>query len=147
MRKHAKKEGFPTPNFYKCNTIEEAVGYYKMHGCKMIIKPLKVKGIQLNVIQPDIETNYAYFPVIIHEKEFGSTRNEVAKALINNGFIPRKSFYLLTNTFECYHGKYDVNDTPVALHISKHVLTLPLYPDLPLDIVDRICDVIGGCCK
>ena len=84
---------------------------------------------------------------LIQEKEFGSTRNEVAKALISNGFIPRKFFYLLTNTFECYHGKYDVNDTPVALHISKRVLTLPLYPDLPLDIVDRICDVIGGCCK
>ena len=32
--------------------------------------------------------------------------------------------------------------TPIALGISKRVLTLPMYPDLALDDVDRICDVI-----
>ena len=44
-----------------------------------------------------------------------------------------------------FHGMYDVNSTPVALHMSKRVLTLPLYADLALDDVDRICDVILEC--
>lgn len=35
--------------------------------------------------------------------------------------------------------------TPVALHISKRVLTLPLYADLALEDVDRICDIILNC--
>ena len=35
--------------------------------------------------------------------------------------------------------------TPVALHISKRVLTLPLYADLALEDVDRICDIILSC--
>lgn len=48
----------------------------------------------------------------------------------------------MTNTFEAFNGKYDVLQTPVALHISKRVLTLPLYADLPIEDVDRICDVI-----
>lgn len=107
----------------------------------------RIKGIQLNVVQSEYTTNNAYFPIVVHEKEFGRTRNEVAKALCENGFYPRKYFYPLTNTFECYHGKYDVSKTPIALHISNRVLTLPLYPDLPLHIVDKICDVIGECSK
>lgn len=102
-------------------------------------------GIQMNIENENIESNYAYFPIVVHEKEFGSTRNEVAAALEANDIIPRKYFYPLTNGFECYHGKYDQNETPIALHISKRVLTLPLYPDLPLETVDRICGIIKGC--
>ena len=48
----------------------------------------------------------------------------------------------LTNMFDCFNGKYNVDDTPVALHISQRVLTLPLYADLSLEDVDRICDII-----
>ena len=44
--------------------------------------------------------------------------------------------------FDCFNGKYNVDDTPVALHISQRVLTLPLYADLSLEDVDRICDII-----
>ena len=32
----------------------------------------------------------------------------------------------------------------MALHVSKRVLTLPLYADLALEDVDRICGVIRG---
>ena len=34
--------------------------------------------------------------------------------------------------------------TPVAQHLALRVLTLPLYADLSLDDVNRICDVILG---
>ena len=103
-----------------------------------------VPGIQLNCVQENVESNYSYFPVIIDEKVFGSTRNEVFSYLEENDICARKYFYPLTNTFDCFHGKYDANTTPVALHISKRVLTLPLYADLALDDVDRICDLISS---
>lgn len=66
--------------------------------------------------------------------------------LIQTG-APSAAKYILDilNTFECFHGKYDVTRTPVALHISKRVLTLPLYADLALEDVDRICDIILNC--
>jgi len=35
-----------------------------------------------------------------------------------------------------------VGETPVAKYIADRVLTLPLYADLPLEDVDRICDII-----
>ena len=74
-------------------------------------------------------------------------RNEVFDTLAQSGIGARKYFYPLTNTFDCFHGAYDVNKTPVALHISKRVLTLPLYADLSIDNVNRICDVIISCKK
>lgn len=106
-----------------------------------------IEGIQLNPKQENVEPNYAYFPVVFDEKKFGASRNEVFDALAAEGIGARKYFYPLTNSFECFHSKYDPNKTPVALHISKRVLTLPLYADLGLDDVDRICEIILECKK
>lgn len=106
-----------------------------------------IEGIQLNTVQKDVESNYAYFPIVIEPKVFGASRNEIMEKLAVHNIVGRKYFFPLTNSFECFHSKYDVNDTPVALKISKRVLTLPLYPDLPLDIVDSICEVILSCKK
>lgn len=101
-----------------------------------------VEGLRLNVKQPEVRSNYAYFPVVFDETLFGASRNEVMDALAQNGIGARKYFYPLTNTFECFHGKYDVDATPVALHVAKRVLTLPLYADLAMEDVDRICKIV-----
>lgn len=101
-----------------------------------------VDGLRLNVQQPEVRSNYAYFPVVFDENLFGASRNEVMDALAKNGIGARKYFYPLTNTFECFHGKYDVDATPVALHMAKRVLTLPLYADLSMEDVDRICKIV-----
>lgn len=106
-----------------------------------------IEGIQLAPIQEDVLSNYAYFPVAFDESVFGCGRNEVSATLAEQGIGTRKYFYPLTNTFECYQGKFDANETPVALYISKRVLTLPLYADLLLEDVDRICKIILNCKK
>lgn len=104
-----------------------------------------VEGLKLNRVQPGVESNYAYFPVVFDEKLFGASRNEVMKKLGENGIGARKYFYPLINSFDCYNNIYDVNETPVALHISKRILTLPLYADLSTDDVNRICDIVLSC--
>lgn len=101
-----------------------------------------IEGIQLNIIQENVKSNHAYFPIIIEENTFGASREEVFTELEKNGIHARKYFYPLTNTFECFHNQYNANETPVALHYSKRVLTLPLYSDLRIEDVDRICDII-----
>ena len=106
-----------------------------------------VEGIQLSPVQENVKPNYAYFPAIFDEKKFGATRNEVFSALAEQGIGARKYFYPLTNTFDCFHDKYDPNETPVALHISKRVLTLPLYADLAIQDVEKICKIILSCKK
>lgn len=106
-----------------------------------------IKGIQLSPIQKHVKPNYSYFPVVFDESIFGSTRNEVFKALAENNIFARKYFYPITNAFDCFHNKFNSNLTPTALHISKRVLTLPLYAELELDNVRRICEIIRSCKK
>ncbi|MGY3724753.1 dTDP-4-amino-4,6-dideoxygalactose transaminase [Granulicatella balaenopterae] len=101
-----------------------------------------IPGIQLNCIQEDLESNYAYFPVVFDPEVYGMNRDEVLELLKENNIMARKYFYPLTSEFSCFKGKYDANETPVALRISQNVLTLPLYAELSLENVDRICDVI-----
>lgn len=104
-----------------------------------------IDGIQLNVIQDGVKSNYSYFPVVFEEKQFGASRAEVFDRLAQHGIGARKYFYPLTNTFSCFHRSFDVSKTPAALHISKRVLTLPRYADLSIQDVDRICDVVLSC--
>lgn len=106
-----------------------------------------VEGIQLNVEQENVRQNYAYFPVVFDEKKFGTSRNEVFDKLAENGIGARKYFYPLTSTYDCYQDKFNADLTPVALHVSKRILTLPMYADLAMEDVDRICKIIKACRK
>ena len=127
-----------------CNLkhIEEEIAKRKVIADRYMERLGDIKGLQFNPVQDGVKPNYSYFPVIFDEKVFGASRNEVFEKLAENGIGARKYFYPLTNTFDCFHGKYDANKTPVALHISKRVLTLPLYADLTIEDVDTICDII-----
>lgn len=104
-----------------------------------------VKGIRLNKVGKDVKPNYAYLPAVFDAEQFGCDRDRVFAVLAENNILARKYFYPLTNTFDCFAGRFDPNDTPVALSISKSVLTLPLYADLTTEQVDRICDIIISC--
>lgn len=99
-------------------------------------------GIKLSANQPDVTSNYAYFPVVFDGYKY--TRNEIFEMLVENNIYARKYFYPLTNAYECYRNypTAGVDKTPVAQHISLRVLTLPLYADLSESDVDRICDII-----
>ncbi|MBE6855977.1 MAG: DegT/DnrJ/EryC1/StrS family aminotransferase [Ruminococcus sp.] len=101
-----------------------------------------VKGIKLCPAQKGVKSNYAYFPVVFDGCEFD--RNEVFSALGENDIIARKYFFPLTNSFECYRDlpTASAEKTPVAEYIAERVLTLPLYADLEISDVDRICDII-----
>jgi len=101
-----------------------------------------VKGIKLCKKQDDVLSNYAYFPIIVDENEYGYNRNDLAEALSVKGINVRKYFYPITNTYDCIRNRFEVNETPVAMQISENVLTLPLYADLKMEDVDRICKII-----
>ncbi len=99
-----------------------------------------VSGIKLCKTKSNLKPNYAYFPVVFDGYKYN--RDEVAKKLQENDILARKYFYPLTNSYDCYD--FDVSKTPVALDISNKVLTTPMYADLALSDVDRICDIILG---
>ena len=89
-----------------------------------------------------VRHNYAYLPVLFDPEAFGATRDDVFDALDEAGVGARKYFYPLVSDFACYRSVYSSDRTPVAKKAASQVLTLPMYADLPLEDVDRICDVV-----
>lgn len=101
-----------------------------------------IRGIQLNMIDKNVKYNYTYFPILVDEKKFGQGRNELQAALQAENIYSRKYFYPLVSDYDCYHERFDSSLTPIALHISDRILTLPIYADLPMNTVDEICRII-----
>ncbi len=104
-----------------------------------------VSGIKLCKPQKDVEPNYAYFPVVFDG--FRASRDKVFDALGEQGIAARKYFYPITNSVEAYSELPSAGGekTPVAAYLADRVLTLPLYADLALEDVDRICEIILSC--
>lgn len=89
-----------------------------------------------------VRHNYAYLPVLFDPETFGAARDDVFNTLDTVGVGARKYFYPLVSDFACYRSVYSSDRTPVAKKAASQVLTLPMYADLALEDVDRICDVI-----
>lgn len=125
-----------------CNLryVEEEIHKRKMRVNKYYERLNNVKGLRLNPVPNNIENNFSYFPVIFDGYKLN--RDEVFDKLKLSNIFSRKYFYPLINDFECYRNTYCSNDTPVAKYISDRVLTLPLYADLSIEHIDKICDLI-----
>lgn len=100
-----------------------------------------VPGLRLCVPREGVTANYAYYPVYFDEQLFGKSRDEVFAQLQEHDIFARKYFYPSVNEMSCYKNDHRAN-TPVAHDVSMHILTLPMYEELALEDVDRICDVI-----
>lgn len=98
-------------------------------------------GIRLNEIQRDVSPNYAYYPVYFDEKVFGRSRDQVLSELEKHDIHTRKYFYPAINDTKYYKGRFP-SDTPIARRTSVGILTLPMYDELSVEDVDRICDLI-----
>ena len=99
-----------------------------------------IKGITLCEPQKNVKANYAYFPVLFEPQKY--QRNQMAEKLAQHDIFARKYFYPLTNNFACYKNYCNASNTPIANEVANNILTLPLYADLTLKDVDRICNII-----
>ncbi len=102
----------------------------------------EIYGIRLCPEQDEVESNYAYMPVVFDG--FRQSRDEVFEKLKSHDIIARKYFYPLTCDLECYRLRpfSQTTSTPVARRIAAEVLTLPIYEELELETVDNICSII-----
>ena len=98
-----------------------------------------MRDIQLNVQRKDLESNYAYFPVLFETEE---KRNRVYGELKKNGIYSRKYFYPLASDAVCFRNKYKNDKLDTARYLSCRVLVLPLYADLDNADVKKIAAIV-----
>lgn len=97
-------------------------------------------SIKLVKSQKNIQSNYSYFSILFEGEAY--IRDEVQRVLEANGIFSRKYFYPLTKDLKCYGNDFSEVETPVAEHVSNRILVLPLFSELSLDEVDRICNIV-----
>lgn len=127
-----------------CNLrrIDECIAKRKIIHDRYFQRLSRIDGIYLCSPQADVTPNYAYFPVYFDEEILGTGRDNIFDVLMEDDIYTRKYFYPAVNDLWCYEKNYGSQKTPVAHDVSLHVLTLPIYEELALEEVDRICKII-----
>lgn len=104
----------------------------------------QVRGIHCLPFLSDDSANHAYFPILV-EPEYPLTRDHLYQMLKEHGIYARRYFYPLISDFPMYKGLPSANadNLPVARRASNQVLCLPIYPDLELEVVDKVIGLIS----
>jgi dTDP-4-amino-4,6-dideoxygalactose transaminase len=105
-----------------------------------------IPGIRyLNDIE-GINLSYSYFPILVDSNLYGRTRDELYDELKINNIHGRRYFYPLISQFPSYRGLTSSNpaNLPIAEKITKQVICLPIYPELPHENVESVVQCITG---
>jgi dTDP-4-amino-4,6-dideoxygalactose transaminase len=109
-----------------------------------------LRGIRFLEDIPGVRHNYAYFPIVVDERKYGMTRDDLHALLKQFNVNTRKYFYPLVSHAPCYSAlpSADSRNLPVAERISRQVLCLPIYgtldPGAPKIIAEIIRELHGN---
>jgi dTDP-4-amino-4,6-dideoxygalactose transaminase len=90
----------------------------------------------------EIVHNHAYVPVQINEVEFGCSRDDLYEEMKKYNVFARRYFYPLITDYACYQHVSLSDPLENARLVASQILTLPIYSDLSLQDVEKICDLI-----
>ena len=94
----------------------------------------------IKILKTDEDTfyNYAYMPVL-----FKADRDRIFKCLEEKNIYARKYFYPCISDVECYKKYLRGNSLAKSQKAAEQIITLPIYPQLTIEQVDYICEVIA----
>lgn len=141
----------------KMNELQAALGLLQIKQVESYISKRKtiaanyrrnlsiVKGIRFFYDTPRIKHNYSYFPIFVSRKVYGRSRNDLYNRLKQMQIHCRRYFYPLITHFPIYKGLDSAQSAnlPTAERVADEILCLPIYPDLDLEIVGDISQLIG----
>lgn len=140
----------------KMNEFQAALGLHQLKYVDSSIQKRKriaehyrtnlqgLSGISFIDDMSRVRHNYQYFPIFIDKERSGKSRDEVYEILKKHNIFPRRYFFPLISQFPTYKGLESAlpGNLPVAEGATSEVLCLPIYPDLSLDDVFRIINII-----
>ena len=97
----------------------------------------------LNWLQTPRETKfsshvYHQYSILLSKKV---NRNKFQKHLFSQG-IPTMIYYPIPLHRQKAYQSYSKHSLPISEMISKHIISLPMHPELDLSQINFICDVI-----
>lgn len=142
----------------KMNEVQAAMGLLQLKYVDAAVEKRKriamryrtelkdVPGISCSHDMPGVKHCYPYFPILVDPERFRMTRDDLNELLKRNNIYGRRYFYPLISQFPTYRGLESAQPgrMPVAEKVTSEVICLPIYPDLEMKDVDRICRIIRG---
>ncbi|MCK4662719.1 MAG: DegT/DnrJ/EryC1/StrS family aminotransferase [Bacteroidales bacterium] len=103
-----------------------------------------VEGISFLKDIERVKHNYAYFSIFVDEKKYGMCRDKLYNKLKEHNIFGRRYFYPLISKFSTYRGLLSAKheNLSVAERIAEQVICLPIYPDLKIENINKIVDLI-----
>jgi len=103
-----------------------------------------VEGISYLTMLPNVKSNYQYFVIRVNQRLFGHSRDYLYNRFKQYNVFTRKYFYPLCSDYPCYRHLPSAvpSNLPVAQKVADEVLCMPLYGELTVDDVEKICDLI-----
>lgn len=135
----------------KMNEFEAAMGLLNLNYVDEAIEKRKIlyetylEGLSdlenknaVKVIRPkeNVNYNYAYFTIKLKSNEI---RDYLFGKLAEYNVFPKKYFYPPCNEFPVYDFE---KNTPIAKNISDTILSLPIYVNLNVEDIEKICKII-----
>lgn len=100
---------------------------------------LDMPGVTFQSIHPEDRSSYKDLSVLISEREFGLSRDELATALRAENIDTRKYHYPPIHVHDPYRLAATPDGLPVTQAIAQRILTLPLWSHMDYETVERIC--------
>jgi dTDP-4-amino-4,6-dideoxygalactose transaminase len=115
----------------------------RIKAAKYYLSKLKgIKTIVLPSISPDAIHVFHLFVIRTDRRE------ELIQALKNNGIATAIHYPTPLPFLEAYNYKHHkLEDFPVAVNISREILSIPVYPEISNIQLDTICDSISEFCN
>ena len=125
--------------------VDEAIGKRKKVA-EIYRKGLAdVPGIIFLRDLPDTQHNYAYFPILVNEREYGMSRDALYETMKQENIYGRRYFYPLISEFPTYRGlpSAQPENLPVATIVASQVICLPMHHELTEEQVNEIINLIA----
>lgn len=102
-----------------------------------------IVGIDCLVNSSAVVKNYNYFPILVNDN-YVISRDELCQQLKNHNIYARRYFYPLISDFAAYKQlpSANTNQLPIAKDIAARVICLPIYPEIPSELISTICNII-----
>ena len=124
--------------------VDEYISKRKIIAEKYRMELTGLSGLSFLQDIAGVRHGYPYFPLLINKELFGKSRDAVFEKLKENNIFGRRYFYPLISQFPTYRGLSSAKpeNLPVATKVAEQVICLPIYPELPLEEVTHICEII-----
>lgn len=104
----------------------------------------EVAGVRFLSDMEGVTHGYSYFPILIDEEQYGTSRDALYEKLKENNIFARRYFYPLISSFDPYKELPSAkpDNLAEATIAAQQVLCLPIYVELNIEDVSFICSIV-----